>query len=148
MVNPIAYIIIITLIFVFIKILHVVYKYLHSPTFSRKWRIVFILLSIMGTLLGYWSSTTKYPVGDKLKVGGFPIPLVFFADEGEGDTELWIDFVPPTHIQLLALLLNILIITSVLVTFLFFAAYIVKRRTRLQEANSCGPPAMEWWALR
>lgn len=76
-------------------------------------------------------------------MGGFPIPLAFFVDEGEGDTELWIDFVPPTHIQLLALLLNILIITSVLVTFLFLAAYIVKRRTRLSEANGCEPPKVE-----
>jgi hypothetical protein len=61
------------------------------------------------------------------------------VDEGEGDSEVWIDFVPPTYIQLLGLLSNILIVTSVLVTLLFITGYITKRRTRLLERHSIEP---------
>lgn len=128
------------LIFIFSMVLFRVFKYLGSPSFKRKWRVAFILLSIVGVMLGYWSSTSlEISIGDKGKVGGFPIPLVVFVDEGEGDSEVWIDFVPPTYIQLLGLLSNILIVTSVLVTLLFITGYITKRRTRLLERHSIEP---------
>ncbi len=125
------------LIFIFSMVLFRVFKYLGSPSFKRKWRVAFILLSIVGVMLGYWSSAClEYSIGDKGKVGGFPIPLALFVDEGEGDSEVWTDFVPPTYIQLLGLLSNILIVTSVLVTLLFIIGYIAKRRTRLLERRS------------
>lgn len=125
------------LIFIFSIIVFRIFKYLRSPSFNKKWRVAFILLSMIGVILGYWSSTSlEISIGDRGKVGGFPIPLAVFVDEGEGDSEVWTDFVPPTYIQLLGLLVNILVFTSVLVTLLFITGYISKRRTRLPERYS------------
>lgn len=69
-----------------------------------KWWLVFGILVAAGIALGWFCGNWEYDVGDKMRIGGFPVPMVFFRlEDGR-----WTDFPLPTYVSWLAFLTDVL----------------------------------------
>ena len=81
-----------------------------------------------------------YTFSKKLKVGGFPFPLVIFEYEaGEG---LNADFPIPTDVHHLGIVINILFFISIL-EFPLLVASSLKKRLRINRGKESAKPCIE-----
>ena len=84
------YLFLIAYIWIFAVLVADIFRYLRRNPLIRKWRILFYFLAIAGIGIGYCVSTDMdmvYTFSKKLKVGGFPFPLVIFEYEASEGIE-------------------------------------------------------------
>ncbi len=98
-----------------------VFRYLWLRRLNAKWWVVVSVFVVIGVGLGSWSGTQlEYHPNPKVRVLGFPVPLVVFVLEGEN----WTDFVPPTPVQYGAVAANVLTAVAVVLIPLAISARI------------------------
>ena len=72
------------------------FRRLRRQHVSAGWWIAFAMLCIIGSMIGIWGVFyCEYNVGTHFRIGGIPIPIVFFHFEDGA----WLDFpVPEFHV--------------------------------------------------
>lgn len=79
--------------------------------------LAFVILTLLGAAVGFWCSFHgEYHYGEDYRVASFPIPIVFFHLE-EGN---WVDYPVPNHQVWPTAVTNILIITALAASPLWF----------------------------
>jgi hypothetical protein len=93
-------------------------------TYARNMKLwfAFLILAVIGMVLGLLWTNWQYHIGSKMRIQGFPMPLVFFHFE---DNQ-WIDFPLPLYVSWPGFLANI--VAGVAVCFLPFRFFIKTKK--------------------
>jgi hypothetical protein len=82
----------------------------------------FVILATIGIILGLFWTNWQYHAGSKIRIQGFPMPLVFFHFEDYR----WIDFPLPLYVILPGFLANM--VAGVAVSLLPFRFFIKTKK--------------------
>ncbi len=87
---------------------------------DARWWVALSILVLVGVSTGMWCAfQCEYPLGERFRVGSFPIPVVFFhLEDGH-----WVDFPVPEFQAWSAAFTNIVTLVAVATTPLWLVSW-------------------------